>query len=29
MEAVDTLFERVKPFLDEISVGVVHSTANT
>jgi hypothetical protein len=28
MEAVDALLERVKPLLDEVSVGVVYPTAH-
>jgi hypothetical protein len=28
MEAVDTLLERVKPFFDEVSAGVVYPTAH-
>jgi hypothetical protein len=27
MEAIDALFERVKPLFDPVSVGVVHATA--
>lgn len=27
MEAADALLEGVKPFFDEVSVGVVHTTA--